>query len=74
VGTFFPSTRINRLEEKADVLIFYSVRPSREGGVVLLLFYLVSPSRKGGVLLLFYSDKPSRGERKSPPLLLGQIE
>ena len=69
MGTFFPSTRINRLEEKADVLIFYSVRPSREGGVVLLLFYLVSPSRKGGVLLLFYSVRSSR-RWSFPPFLL----
>jgi len=59
VGTFFASTRINRVGEKEDLLLFYSVRPSREGEVLLL--YSVRPSREGGVLLLVYSNKPSRG-------------
>jgi len=53
VGTFFPSTWINRVEEKEELLLPYSVRPSREGGVLLLL----------------YLAKLSKGWRPSPLLL-----
>ena len=73
MGTFFSSTRISRVEEKEDLSLLYSVRLSREGGVLLIL-YLVRPSREVGVVLLLYSDKPSRGKGNSPLLLFGQTE
>jgi len=49
VGTLFPYTRINRVEEKEDLILLYSIRLSREGEVLLLLCS-VRASMEGGVL------------------------
>jgi len=48
-------TQIIRIEEKEDLILFYSVGPIREDS----LFYSVGPSREGDVFLLFNSEAPS---------------